>query len=465
MHGDEAGLGFEGVERRQVPRFLVLSLLQDLTQVPARSASPARDSGGEDVLRILQDQLGLAAAGLFFRGERCPFAGLDFPEEAAEVLWSPGAESDSLMARAMQSERIFLIGRGSAEPCLGRMRDLQLDWQSLALVPLATGSDVSAILVLAARDGTILSSDILAALYPVFRFLAGLFRPSRASEGSSAEEGGMPSVEDLEAELEALRSRNTEVEDLLRMAGETSAAEEAARRVELEEARVQIVELESSLAGAVASDHDRPCEACDRLQRAAAEAEVVIHALEQEIERQRGTPEEHVSAIEVDLNMDLESGLEVDLDADLDLALQDVALSIEESHEPDATDPLHAMAGAVVELVGDAGKSREVVELVSECAAEAAPDMGVATSMVGGSDVPPVDRTSESWVICPGPGTSGMFDELADFAASHDLTIASPEQEEYRTSRKLLLLNLLVDDPGAFVDDLGIPGEDFRLLG
>ena len=41
----------------------------------------------------------------------------------------------------------------------------------------------------------------------------------------------MPGLEELEVELEALRARNLEVEDLLREAGEAAAAVEAAKRL------------------------------------------------------------------------------------------------------------------------------------------------------------------------------------------------------------------------------------------
>ena len=247
MGGDEELQGLEAVGERAEPRFLVISLLQSLVQLPDELAGGGDDVGSEIGLAaaatVLKDHLGLAGVGLLSAQGGSRLAAVGMPMALDGLLRDGGDEGDSLIDRVLRDERIFLIGRRSAEPCLSRLRQMGTDWQVLALVPLRMGTGSQAVLVLGARDATVLAPDLLSSLQPVFRFLAGSLGLVPERQGSAGREGQgehdrlerlgdtdgvMPSVEDLEAELEALRSRNREMEDLLQMAQEASAAGEAA---------------------------------------------------------------------------------------------------------------------------------------------------------------------------------------------------------------------------------------------
>lgn len=439
MRGDEGGSGVESGEITESPRFLVISLLEALAPLPGGLADTA-GSGAQDVvretaMRILQDRLGLSGVGLFATRSRSRLAAAGIPTEVEEILWAAGPGGDSLVGRVTNEQRIFLIGRRSAEPCMHQIRQLDLDWQVLALVPLLSAEGVPAVLLLAAADGTILSRGVLDTLHPVFRFLAGSLSLPRDGEGDPPEDGAMPTVENLEVELEALRSRNAEVEDLLRAAGEASAAGEAAKRLEIENARVQIAELESSLAGARAPAPESPCETCIDLRQTAGESESRIAALEEDLAQFRLATE--VAA--------------VPLGAEPDPLAVSPPIDIEEGAAEAVA--LKAMAeAAFAELVG-------TVE-------EEVPDLPEA--LPGPVLVPEARKVAtplEPWVLCCAEGSSPMFGELSEFAGERQMPICAAEDSETPTGRRLYLVNLLVDDLDELVAGTEVPGTDCRLLG
>lgn len=497
MGGDEELEGLEAVRERAEPRFLVISLLQSLVQLSDDLARGGNDVGSEAGLAaavsVLGDRLGLAGVGLFSIREGSRLASVGMPMALDDLLYDGGDAGDSLITRVLRDERIFLIGRHSAEPCLSRLRQLGTDWQVLALVPLRTGVGVQAVLVLGAHDATVLAPELLGSLHPVFRFLAlsfGLFpgMPGSAVFGGQGEKEGlegpadtddaMPSVEDLEAELEALRSRNREMEDLLQTAQEASAAGEAARRVEIEGARMQIAQLESSLAGVGGIEDlkdaadEAPCETCLDLQQVAEQAENSVRSLQDEIEQLKFAADVAASVVHVDLD---DPGL--------------VAARATDSLEAGS---LGAMADAVVaELVGEeSGEGLGEGTGMEAGAAEVAPPIEQKMSAASPVSVFPLESeldpeserelalepeparepgasggSAEPWVLCAAAGSGTMFDELADFAGAHDLEMVSLETDTVPEGRRLVLTNLLLDDPDEIIASMGESRKEDRLLG
>jgi len=502
MGGDEELQSLEAIRESAEPRFLVVSLLQSLVQLPDQLTGGGDNVGTEVGLAaaatVLKDHLGLAGAGLFAAHGGSRLAAVGMPMALDDLLRDGGDAGDSLIDRVLRDERIFLIGRRSAEPCLSRLRQMGTDWQVLALVPLRMGTGGQAVLVLGAHDATVLAPDLLGSLHPVFRFLAGslgLAPEMQAPEGIEVREGqarhdrlegfvdtdgAMPSVEDLEAELEALRSRNREMEDLLQMAQEASAAGEAARRVEIEGARMQIAQLESSLAGAGSSEDledaadEAPCGTCLDLQQVAEEAEKSIRSLREEIEQLKFAAEVAASVAHVDL-------------ADPDSA---------PAQGPDSPESglLGAMAdAAVAELVGELvgeescegigdkagarGVSPQIDEemsteipvsirqLESELESELEPEPELAFEPEPAPELEAIARSAEPWVLCGAAGSSAMFDELAEFAEAHDMEMVSLETGTAPVGRRLVLANLLVDDPDEISALIGESREEDRLLG
>ncbi len=485
MGGDEELQGWGAVREGVEPRFLVISLLQSLVQLPDDLVSGGDDVGGEIGLAaaatVLKDRLGLAGVGLFPAHGGSRLAAVGMPMALDGLLRDGGDEGDSLIDRVLRDERIFLIGRRSAEPCLSRLRQMGTDWQVLALVPLRMGTGSQAVLVLGAQDANVLAPDLLSSLQPVFRFLAGslgLVPELQGTEGRKGHDrleeiggdsdGAMPSVEDLEAELEALRSRNREMEDLLQMAQESSAAGEAARRVEIEGARMQIAQLESSLAGAGGSEDlddaadEGPCGTCLDLQQVAEQAEKSLHSLQEEVEQLKFAAEVAASVAPVDL-------------ADSSAA-----------QGPDSLESgaLGAMADAVVaELLGEescpgireeagAGEvSPQIEEEISaelpismlQLESELEPELALETEPA--PELEAIAGSAEPWVLCGAAGSSAMLDELTEFAGAHDLEIVSLETDTAPEGRRLILANLLEDNPDEISASIGESRDEDRLLG
>jgi len=493
MGGDEELQGLEAVGEHAEPRFLVISLLQSLVQLPDELAGGGDDVGSEiglaAAVTVLKDRLGLAGVGLFSAHGGSRLAAVGIPTALDGLLHDGGDEGDSLIDRVLRDERIFLIGRRSAEPCLSRLRQMGTDWQVLALVPLRMGTGSQAVLVLGAHNATVLAPDLLASLRPVFRFLAGSLGLAPEMQGRAGlagreendrlerlgdTDGAMPSVEDLEAELEALRSRNREMEDLLQMAQEASAAGEAARRVEIEGARMQIAQLESSLAGAGGSedpedaDDQAPCGTCLDLQQVAEQAEKSVLSLQEEIEQLKFSAEVAASVAHVDL-----------ADSDSDLA-----------PAPDSPESgsLGAMAdAAVAELIGDLvgeescegiGEKAEAGEASPQTEGDITAEIPVSMLQLEpeaeperaleSESAPEVEVTAgsaEPWVLCGAAGSSEMFDELAEFAGAHNLEMVSLETDTAPEGRRLVLANLLVDDPDEIIASIGESREGDRMIG
>jgi len=435
MYGDQVGEVVEGGGGSESTRFLVISLLQTLVQLPSGLNDSSRDSAFDSALSVLQDRLGLS--GVYLLGTRCRsgLAAGGIPAEVEDILFEGEATGESLLGRVSREQRIFLLGRRSTEPCMNRIRQLDLDWQAVALVPLRPASGASVILVLAASDGTLLSPEILATLHPVFRFIAGSLNLSDAGEPSP--EGAMPGVEDLEVELEALRSRNTEVEDLLRVAGEATAAGEAGMRLEIEDARVQIAELETSLASATAKPAEVPCEDCMVLRRKAAANELRMQTLEQDL-------------AELRLLADVAEVASVAIDAPANKVALSPVIALED-------EPVEAVAlGAMAEAA------------VAELASVAEPErMDPPDELPGPVLVPEAAKVAgapEPWVLCCAEGSRPMFEELARFAGDQAMPIFSSEDLEISPGRRLLLVNLLVDDPAELVAAMEESHLDLRLL-
>ena len=487
MGGDEELQGWGVVREGAEPRFLVISLLQSLVQLPEDLAGGGDDVGGEIGLAaaaaVLKDRLGLAGVGLFPAHGESRLAAVGMPMALDGLLRDGGDEGDSLIDRVLRDERIFLIGRRSAEPCLSRLRQMGTDWQVLALVPLRMGTGSQAVLVLGANDANVLAPDLLGSLQPVFRFLAGslgLVPEMQGTEGRKGydrleglagdTDGAMPSVEDLEAELEALRSRNREMEDLLQMAQESSAAGEAARRVEIEGARMQIAQLESSLAGAGdseglddAADED-PCGTCLDLQQVAEQAEKSLHSLQEEVEQLKFAAEVAASVADVDLahsssapgSDSLESGA---LGAMADAVVAE--LLGEESCEGIREE---AGAGEVSPQIEEE-LSAELPVSMLQLESELEPEPELAFEPEPAPELEAIARCAEPWVLCGAAGSSGMLDELTEFAGAHDLEIVSLETDTAPEGRRLILANLLVDDPDEISALIGESRDEDRLLG
>ncbi len=419
-----------------------------------------------------------------------------------DLLRDGGDAGDSLIDRVLRDERIFLIGGGSAEPCLSRLRQMGTDWQVLALVPLRMGTGGQAVLVLGAHDATVLAPDLLGSLRPVFRFLAGslgLAPEMQAPEGIEGIEGqarhdrlegladpdgAMPSVEDLEAELEALRSRNREMEDLLQMAQEASAAGEAARRVEIEGARMQIAQLESSLAGAGSSEDledaadEAPCGTCLDLQQVAEEAEKSIRSLQEEIEQLKFAAEVAASVAHVDLADpgsapaqgpdSPESGL---LGAMADAAVAELVGELVGEESCEGVGDEAGARGVSPQIEEEMSAEIPVsirqleAELESELEPEPEREPELAFEPEPASELEAIARLAEPWVLCGAAGSSAMFDELAEFAEAHDMEMVSLETGTAPEGRRLVLANLLVDDPDEISALIGESREEDRLLG
>lgn len=450
----ERARGVEARDHYIAPRFLVISLLEDLAQLCGGLLDSGQATPRETALHILRDRLGLSGVGLFSAENPTRLASAGIPSEAETLLVRDGA--NGLLARASTEKRIFLLGRGSIEPCMVGFRELGLDCQVLALVPLMVGADVSSVLVLIARDGTMLSPGLLDTLHPVFRFLAISLAVSGASKGGAPVSGAMPGLEELEVELEALRARNLEVEDLLREAGEAAAAVEAAKRLATENARFRIAELESSLAGAGAPFADSPCDTCIALQQTEHQSVIRIHALEEELAEWRLGEELEISG------MDLALATEVDGDGVLP------RIVIEDA--PTEAVALEVMAeAAVAELVGretveagEIGESPPATEHQENPATLAVLEKSLVPDLR--SEPPEVDGSAGPWVLYCAEGSHALLAELTDFSREQGMPICSPGDTEILPGRKLVLVNLLADDPGKLIAGLEAAGEDFRLL-
>ena len=500
MGGDEELEGLEAVREQAEPRFLVISLLQSLVQLPDDLSRGGNDVGSEvglaAAVSVLKDRLGLAGVGLFSARDGRRLAAVGMPMGLDGLLRDGGDEGDSLITRVLRDERIFLIGRRSAEPCLSRLRQLGTDWQVLALVPLRTGAGVQAVLVLGAHDATVLAPELLGSLHPVFRFLAVSFGllPGTQGPAVSGEQGGkegleepadtddaMPSVEDLEAELEALRSRNREMEDLLQMAQEASAAGEAARRLEIEGARMQIAQLESSLAGVGGSEglegtaDEAPCETCLDLQQVAEQAEKSVRSLQEEIEQLKFAADVAASVVHVDLDDPGAGPVQGDsLEVGLLGAMADavVAELVGDESGEGVGEGIGREAGAAevapqIEEERSAARPISVLQLESEIDPDPDPEseLELAWEPEPAREPGASGGSADPWVLCAAAGSSAMFDDLADFAGAHDLEMVSLETDTAPEGRRLVLTNLLVDDPDEIIASMGESRQEDRLLG
>ncbi|MEO2237388.1 MAG: hypothetical protein ABGW95_03995, partial [Candidatus Poseidoniia archaeon] len=143
--------------------------------------------------------------------------------------------------------RIVLLGPGSRDLRLARLREVRGDLQVLALVPLFDQHQPTGVLVLAAPDGRLLSEEILPCLSSVFALL-GLLVGGRRIGLAVADVPDRSDSEHLEVRLEESRARNVEAEDSLRRAQEAASSSDAAGRADLAAARARIAELEARVA-------------------------------------------------------------------------------------------------------------------------------------------------------------------------------------------------------------------------
>lgn len=244
-----AGEGGESV--RGSTSFLASALLRALMEQESLDRVGATDRPDPilGLLKILSRDL-FAPAVVLLSPESLEWrASIGLPALARGVLAEAGESSDEmpLARRVIEERRIVLLGPGSRDLRLARLREVRSDLQVLALVPLFDQHQPTGVLVLAAPDGRLLSEEILPCLSSVFALL-GLLVGGRRIGLAVADVPDRSDSEHLEVRLEESHARNVEAEDSLRRAQEAASSSDAAGRADLAAARARIAELEARVA-------------------------------------------------------------------------------------------------------------------------------------------------------------------------------------------------------------------------
>lgn len=278
--------------------FLALGALRAL--LAADADDEPRDLGS--LLGIVSRQLCMPAVGLLAADDLAWRASTGLPPEVHPLVADGQEEGDGLglARRALEEQRILLLGRGSRDPRLMRLRELRRDLQVMALVPLHSAGREVGVLVLAAPDSAILSPPMLSRLGSVFSLLAVLVDVDAGMQAGSGSAAASPD-EEIEAELEELRRNNREAEAALQQAQEAASSADAAGRAELETARARIAELDANLVRLEAELQDREERAAQTAEQGAAQ--------EVEVAAQQAQRDERLQAAEA-RNAELEEEIE-----------------------------------------------------------------------------------------------------------------------------------------------------------
>lgn len=274
-------------------RFLGLSLLRALVRSMSARADPAgriSDPAAPLLEAVCRDLPALAV--VLLAPESLDWrASIGLPVEARRWIMDVEGEGDGipLARRALEEGRVILLGGGGGgrDPRLAKLRSVRPELSVLALVPLFDGNQATGVLALGGCDSKVLSGEELRRLAPVFRLLGVLVGWHRHATDRAGWEGLNPGYAELEVQLEAMRARNAEVEEVFRAVGDLVLGADSNGQADLEAAQARIGELETDLArlGSEVEGARLELKAREHLESSAALDAVRISELEFEIER------------------------------------------------------------------------------------------------------------------------------------------------------------------------------------
>lgn len=459
-----------GCAEQATGSFLALGTLRALLAVDEAGAE--REAG--PLLAVLAGHLLVPAVGMLSADDLGWTASVGFPPGVQELVTrdADGEAAGSLARRVLEERKILLLGRGSHDPRLMRLRELRRELQVMALVPLrSAGRDVG-VLVLAAPDAKILAAPVLASLRSVFSLLAVLVEP-RGDAATPEEPAIAPVEEEIEAELEELRRRNREAEAALQRARESASSAGAAGRVELEAARARVAELEADVVRIEADRRDGEDQAAHVAEIEEKLRETLSRGaeLEEEIERLRETIAllesevcefEDSAPAEGSLVQDDESGQEFSLEETAIEGLELGAIAAKAAAVLDVTDGAGSGEVEALPLDLEVDEAVDVVDahaaLAEACAAgegEPTPrDLPLEAILDGGPPEEPLDPARAAvddeprtlWLADPEAESFAMAEELA---APLGFEVHRPD-ENSRGAPGFVAVNLLEAGLGGF---------------
>lgn len=430
-------------------RFLSTRLVRELIATDAQIEVERCDvptSAGR-FLEVVAQGLSQPGAALLDAADLRPVASLGFTsEEQALLQQTSSGASAPLARRAAEEGRVLLLGRGSREPLLPSLREVNGNWSGLVLVPLCDRDQCAGILVLASTEVT-LPAAFLRSLTPAFRLLTLLLHPGRTGADSAADPTAAPGeTERLTVELEELRVQLAEAREQYRQVQEDDSSSQAAQRAEAESLRAKVAELEAALA---ADDTEQG--RVQELEAELAERGQSLEEAERRIERAQREG--------VDLAARLEEALLACEEAEARAEEATASAALQEALQDPAVQDLREAPEASVSTLGPLETGEVQLGEIAEAAAAAIDESEAIaaeeTTLAAEGTVVPDQETGEPdqeeagggtlglWHLDQDPAARAFAGELAERAGA---VLWTGEGDPPPAAKNMMVVNLF--DPG-----------------
>ncbi len=452
------GAGGGARDERRAPRdplsLASTRLTRELIAADARS-DQAREDASSRAARLLASVLaGLRAPlGAIVRqasgegaGDRVVAQGV--APSILELLAADVDDVESLVRRACEQRRVFLLDRASREPLMAALRAESPEVVAVAIVPLYDRGSPAAVLIVGVALPDSVRPAAVRLLAPAFHLLGVLLSEGRGQPAGGPGESALATCGEAERyalEIEELRSLLREAREGARVAAERASAAEAAQRAELESQRARIAELVAS-----ASHEDLEVtlrreleEAYTAQARGLAERDGRIAELEDEVQR---------------LEARLERACTEELDEPIGANVTAVDLAGAEDDGSAVDQPLSEIAAAAAAALEDGGSAPAVppesgdldggVEPIAEDVGEDAAPL----ALLAEDAIEVLAPAEEPTVLVHIEGDGAILEAAREAALNAGALIWSSETSLPGIKGSVVVANLLAPDLGRLAE-------------